>query len=221
MPKNRPSLTRDHILEAALKILDEQGIDGLSMRKLASTLNVEAMSLYNHVKDKQDLLDGLCDLVLSRIEQPSASLPWSNRLETFAMNLYEALIQHPALVIILASEKGRPTDIRVLEGIDSLVAALAESGLSPHQQVSAYRGLLAMCFGFVLAHTQGLSKTKEQAQVAWSNWSIHQWSADTLPHLAQLAPQFLQTHADDDFRFMLTAYLTALQTVSAGQKDLT
>jgi len=219
MLKNRPPLTRDHILEAALKILDEQGTDGLSMRKLASILNVKAMSLYNHVKDKLDLLSGLCDLVLSRIELPDASLPWSKRLETIAMNLYGALIQHPAIVLILVSEKGRPSELKVLEGMDSLVAILAESGLSPHQQVSAYRGLLAMCFGFVLAHTQGLSKTKEQAQEEWNKWDSHQWNADTLPHLAQLAPQFLQTHVEDDFKFMLSAYLNALQAVSAGQKD--
>jgi AcrR family transcriptional regulator len=134
MLKNRPPLTREHILEAALKILDEQGTDGLSMRKLASILNVKAMSLYNHVKDKLDLLSGLCDLVLSRIELPDASLPWSERLETIAMNLYGALIQHPAIVLILVSEKGRPSELKVLEGMDSLVAILAESGLSPHQQ---------------------------------------------------------------------------------------
>jgi AcrR family transcriptional regulator len=216
MLKNRPPLTRQHILEAALKILDEQSIDGLSMRKLAATFNVEAMSLYNYVKDKQDLLNGLCDLVLSRIELPDAELPWSQRLETIAMNLYAALIQHPAIVLILATEKGRPSDLKVLEGMDSLVAILAESGLSPHQQVSAYRGLLAVCFGFVLAHTQGLSKTKEQAQAGWDNWDSHQWSTDTLPHLAQLAPQFQQTHAEDDFKFMLRAYLNALQATSAG-----
>jgi TetR/AcrR family transcriptional regulator, tetracycline repressor protein len=190
------------------------------MRKLAATLNVEAMSLYNHVKDKQDLLDGLCDLVLSQIERPAASLSWSQRLETIAMHLYAALIRHPALVLILASEKGRPTDLRVLEGIDSLVAALAESGLSTHQQVSAYRGLLAMCFGFVLTHTQGLSKTREQAQQAWDQWDSHQWNPDVFPHLAQLAPQFQQTHAEDDFKLMLRAYLNALQAASTGQQDL-
>jgi AcrR family transcriptional regulator len=220
MPKNRTPLSRDRILTTALEILDEQGLGGLSMRKLAATLNVEAMSLYNHVKDKHDLMNGLCDLVLARIEMPSASLPWNSRLEAMATNLYEALIQHPALVIVLASETGKPSDLKVLQGMDSLVGALAESGLSPHQQVSAYRGLLAMCLGFVLAHTQGLSKTKAQAQADWDNWSSNQWNPDVLPHLAQLAPQFLQTHADDDFKFMLGAYLTALMAVSTKQEDV-
>jgi TetR/AcrR family tetracycline transcriptional repressor len=221
MRKNGTRLTRDHILQAALKILDEQGLAGLSMRKLASTLNVEAMSLYNHIKDKQDLLSGLADLVLSQIELPDASQPWSQRLETIALNLYGALIRHPAVVIVLATEQGSPNDLKVMRGIDFMIAALAESGLSPRQQVNAYRGLLAMCFGFVFAHTQGLSKTIEQAQEEWDNWSSPQWNADILPHLARLAPYFMQTHADDDFQFMLRAYLDYLHAVSSRQEDLT
>jgi len=182
------------------------------MRKLATNLDVEAMSLYNHIKDKQDLLNGLCDLVLSRIELPAASLPWDLRLETFANNLYQALVQHPPIVFILASEQGYPADNNVILGMDSLLAALAESGLNPQRQVNAYRGLLAMCFGFVLAHTRGLSSTKEQAQAIWDSQPDRPRDPETLPHLAQLAPHFTQTHADDDFKFMLDAYLTALRT---------
>jgi len=214
MFKNRPALTRDQILAVALKMLDEQGMAQLSMRKLAANLNVEAMSLYNHVKDKQDLLDGLCNLVLAQIELPEASLPWGQRLEAMALKLYAALIQHPALVIILASEQGNPSDPRVLGMMDSLVGTLAESGLSPQQQVNAYRGLLAMCFGFVLAHTQGLSKTKAQAQAEWDQWDSGKWDPEALPHLAQLAPQFMQTHADDDFKFILDAYLNGLRAAA-------
>ena len=215
--KKRPALTRDLILQTALTILDSQGADGLSMRKLAAALDVEAMSLYNHVKDKQDLLGGLVDLVLSRIELPDQPQSWSQRLETIATKLYEALIQHPALVLVISSEQGQPSDLRVLQGMDSIVAALAESGLSPHQQVSAFRGLLAMCFGFVFTHTQGLSSTKQQAERVWAAWDSGQWDSAALPHLARLAPQFLQTHADDDFRFMLNAYLTALRAAAGGK----
>ena len=165
--KTGKSLTREHILETTLRILDEEGLDGLSMRRLAARLDVEAMSLYNHVQDKRDLLSGVTDLALAQIELPEAGLPWNRRLEGFALGLYEALIRHPALVLVLASEQGGPSQLEVLHGIDSMVAALAESGLSPAQQVNAFRGLLAMCLGFVLAHTQGLRKTKEQAEAGW------------------------------------------------------
>jgi TetR/AcrR family transcriptional regulator, tetracycline repressor protein len=219
MSRTQTPLTRDRILEEALIILDEQGFSGLSMRKLAHSLGVEAMSLYNHIKDKQDLLDGLCDRVLASIEAPELSLPWRDRLEIIAMRLYSALLQHPALVIVLASEQGKPGDLKVIQGMDIIAAALAESGLSPQKQVSAFRGLLAICFGFVLAHTQGLSKTKEQAQVGWSQWDSHKWSEAAHPHLFHLAPQFLITSADDDFKFMLNAYLSALNEVTVHHED--
>ncbi len=209
--KNGKPLSREHILQTALKLLDEEGMDGLSMRKLAARLDVEAMSLYNHVQDKRDLLSGVTDLALAQIELPEAGLPWIRRLEGFALGLYGTLIRHPALVLVLATEQGGPSQLEVMHGIDSMAAALAESGLSPEQQVNAFRGLLAMCLGFVLAHTQGLSKTREQAEAGWEQWDDPRWKAEGVPHLARLAPYFLQTHADDDFRFMLGAYLDYLK----------
>ena len=213
MPKKRAPLTREFVLETALNILDEQGMDGLSMRKLASALHVEAMSLYNHVQNKNDLLNGVVDLVLARIELPDAALPWRERLEASAVKIYEAFIQHPTLVILISSEQVNPN---VMQGADSIIAALAEAGLPPLRQVNAFRGLLAMCFGFVLTHTQGFSTTKEMAQQEWDQADTSQWDADTLPHLANLAPYFLQTHADDDFQFMLRAYLDAIQGSQGG-----
>ena len=212
MPKKRTPLTRALVLESALKILDRDGMDGLSMRKLAATLKVEAMSLYNHVKDKQDLYDGLVNLVLARIQPPSADLPWDKRLEIIALSLYQALVEHPALVLMLASEQGRPNDNQVLQGMDLIAATLAESGLCAAHQVSAFRGLLVICFGFVLAHTQGLSMPRNKAEAVWQTWDSQQWNTPSLPHLAKLAPQFLQTHADEDLTFMLAAYINALKS---------
>jgi AcrR family transcriptional regulator len=219
MRKNGPPLTREIILQAALQILDEQGLDGLSMRRLALALGVEAMSLYNHVKDKRDLLDGLVDLVLSPMQSPDESQPWDQRLEHIAIELYQVLIRHPYLVLVLSTEQGFPKDPRIIRGMDSMVAALAEAGLRPTQRVSAYRGLFAICLGFVFAHTQGLSKTREQAQAEWDEAEGFHWDPAALPHLTSLEPYFKQTYAEDDFRFMLRAYLSYLRSTAAGRED--
>lgn len=210
MPRSRPPLTRDEILETALKIVDEQGLEGLSMRKLAAQLKVEAMSLYNHVKDKNDLLNGLANLVLSRINQPDERLSWQQTLEYFAVSLYGVFLEHRALVrIIEQAELGTP---QVLRGMERVLLALDESGLSPREQVSAFRGLVAMCLGFVDAHTLGLTASKEEAQAQWENWDSQQFTGSGLPYLAKMAPYFQETHADDDFRFMLRVYLEALES---------
>jgi TetR/AcrR family transcriptional regulator, tetracycline repressor protein len=211
MTRTGSPLTREHILQTALRIMDEQGLDGLSMRKLAAELGVEAMSLYNHVKDKRDLLDGLTDLALASLPSPDSSLPWDTRLEALAQGLYEALLRHPALALVLSAEQGFPRDIHVLRAMDSAIAALGEAGLEPTQRVNAYRGLLALILGSVFAHTQGLSKTRAQAQADWDQAGSRTWEAATLPHLAGLAPAFTQTYAEDDFQFMLKAYLSYLR----------
>ncbi len=210
MSKALPHLSRERILQASLQILEEHGLAGLSMRKLAAALDVEAMSLYNHVRDKRDLLNGLTDLVLSQVELPDAALPWNERLETIALNLYHALLRTPALVTILASEQGSPSALKVMRGMDALIAALAETGLNPQQQVHAYRGLLALCIGSVFAHTMGLTKTAQQAQEVWDQWETPGWDAQELPHLARLGPAFGEARAEEDFRFMLRAYISYL-----------
>ena len=71
--RRRPALSRARVLEAAVALADDQGLEALSMRRLGAELGVEAMSLYNHVADKDDLLDGLVDLVVSEFDSPRAA----------------------------------------------------------------------------------------------------------------------------------------------------
>lgn len=205
MPRSRTPLTRDRILQTALNIVDEQGLDGLSMRKLAAELDVEAMSLYNHVKDKDDLLNGLTNLVLSGIELPDERLSWQKTLEYFAASIYQAFLKHPSLVTVI--ESYAPGDLHVLQGMERALLALEKAGLKPREQVNAFRGLVAMCLGFVLAHTRGLTSSKQEAEAQWAQWTSEPWDKANLSHLARFAPYFQETHPDEDFKFMLRAYL--------------
>lgn len=209
MPRKRPPLTREEILQTALQLVDEQGLDGLSMRKLAAALKVEAMSLYNHVNDKQDLIDGLLLLVLSGIPFPTDPLPWQETLRRYAQGLYGTFTQHPALVPAL--EKMNTFSPMILRGMELVLGALAESGLSPRQQVAAFRGLNALTMGFVMGHTQGLSITREQAVELWQQWDSQQMRQSGLPHLMRLAPHFEDIHPDEDFQFVLSAFIAALE----------
>ena len=79
MPRRKKPLTRDRILQAAIKLADANGIDALSMRKLGKAVGVEAMSLYNHVSNKDDVLDGLVDLFIAELELPAADDGWKPR----------------------------------------------------------------------------------------------------------------------------------------------
>src|SRR6476659_10827593 len=90
----RLPLTRDRVLQAAIRLADEGGIESLTMRKLAAALGVEAMSLYNHVANKGDLVDGIVDVVVGEIELPSAE-DWEVAIREYAISAHEALLRHP------------------------------------------------------------------------------------------------------------------------------
>ena len=93
--KPRLPLTRDRVLEAAIRLADEGGIESLTMRKLAGELGVEAMSLYNHVANKGDLVTAMVDLVVDEIELPSAGEEWDVDIRGCAVSAHEALLRHP------------------------------------------------------------------------------------------------------------------------------
>src|SRR5690349_14387767 len=99
----RAPLTRDRVLRAALRMADEDGIDALSMRNLAQALKVEAMSLYNHVANKEDLLDGLVELVASEIEVPSIGGDWRASMRRRAISAHAVLMRHPWASMLLVS----------------------------------------------------------------------------------------------------------------------
>src|SRR6185369_562979 len=123
----RKPLKRERILAAALEVVDEQGIDALSMRKLGQSLGYEAMSLYNHVANKDDLLDGILDLVLAEMEPPDPDGGLS-AIRASAISAHEALKRHPwAATMLMSAARIRPARIQYME---ALLASLRNTGLS-------------------------------------------------------------------------------------------
>src|ERR1044072_5427144 len=98
----RTPLSKERVLEAAVRLADEGGIEALSMRRLARELGVEAMSLYNHVANKSALVDGAVDLVLEEIELPSSG-EWDEAIRRCAISAHEAFLRHPwACALVLS-----------------------------------------------------------------------------------------------------------------------
>src|SRR5256885_8563748 len=128
----RTPLSRERVLQAAVRLADDGGIEALAMRKLARTLGVEAMSLYNHVANKGDLVDGIVDLVVSEIELPSAAEDWDVAIRECAISAHEALLRHPWACSLVMS----PTTTRIprtprLRYMEWLLRRLREAGFSP------------------------------------------------------------------------------------------
>ena len=150
----RLPLTRDRILETALALVDEGGLDALSMRKLGQALGFEAMSLYNHVANKDEVIDGILDLVLAEGDPPAPSDDWEAAVRESAISVHAALRRHPwAPALLMAPGRMRPVRLRYM---DSLLGRLREGGFSAETTYHAYHVLDGHTFGFSLweaAHT--------------------------------------------------------------------
>src|SRR5690349_768211 len=139
-------LTREQILRTALALADESGIEALSMRKLAKALGVEAMSLYHHVANKEDLIDGLVDLVFEEIDEPSG--PWRKAMRLRAEQTRAALKRHPwAVGLMEARAVPGPANRRLHEGV---LRVLREAGFSVAATARAYSIQDSFLYGFCL-----------------------------------------------------------------------
>src|SRR4051794_13193954 len=126
---SRQPLSRDRILRQALDLADESGVDALTMRKLGDALGFEAMSLYRHVANKDDMLGGMLDLVLAEWELPAAVVEWDEAIRDSAVSVHTALRRHKWAARLLMSAPGaRPGRVQYM---DALLRRLRESGFDP------------------------------------------------------------------------------------------
>ena len=116
------ALSRDRILDAAVRLADSDGIESLSMRKLAQQLGVDPMSLYNHVRDKEDLLDGIVDVVVGEIEPTAADADWRSSLRATILAARRTLLRHPwAARVIESRPDPSPSTLRHMEHVMEII----------------------------------------------------------------------------------------------------
>src|SRR5262245_13186078 len=184
----RPPLSRERILRAALELADEDGIESVTMRKLGQALGFEAMSLYHHVKNKDDLLDGILDLVLEETEPPSTELDWVSSVRGSAISVNRALRRHPwACTLLMGPGRPRPARLRYM---DSLLGHLRRAGVSVEATFHAYHVLAGFIFGFSLWQTTPSYTDTELTNMAGSLETAI--DADASPHLWEHAVQHFE-----------------------------
>jgi AcrR family transcriptional regulator len=142
------ALSRERVVAAALRVADAEGIDALSMRRLGQELDVEAMSLYKHVAGKEDILDGMVDLVMAEVPVPSPDEPWRTGVRRGCLGLHAALLRHPWAVSVIETRRTPgPTRLRYL---DTVVGLLRKGGLDIQGVARAFMALDALVYGFTI-----------------------------------------------------------------------
>ncbi len=151
----RRSLDRRRILEAAVRFVDREGLEALSMRKLGAELRVEAMSLYNHVPSKAALLDGMVEMLLGELRVPPDGVPWEERIRE-AYRAFRRLAQeHPNVFPLLVT---RPPD--TMDGVwlvEEFLATLVGAGFDPKTALHAFRTLSSYATGYAMAEIRGFA----------------------------------------------------------------
>jgi AcrR family transcriptional regulator len=207
-------LNRDQVLRTAVALADEGGIDALSMRKLGQALGVEAMSLYNHVKGKPDLLDGMIDIVFGEIGLPAEGTGWRQAMRERAVSARAVLGRHRWAIGLMESRQSPgPATFRHHEAV---LACLRAAGFSVELTAHAYSLLDSYIYGFAL---QEASLPFTSGDVTAEEIARHM-PAGEYPHLAEIAAvHVLQPgyQYGDEFEIGLDLILDALDRAAAGQ----
>ncbi|MEU8251005.1 TetR/AcrR family transcriptional regulator C-terminal domain-containing protein [Nonomuraea sp. NPDC048916] len=146
----RAGLTRQAILQAAVRLADQEGLAALSMRRIAAELGVEAMTLYHHVPNKNALLDGMVEQLLSETVPPLGVSSWQESLREYAHSFLAVLSAHPNLIPLAASRPAMtPQNLRTME---TVLESLRSSGFELTQAYDVVRSLAAFVLGHVAAH---------------------------------------------------------------------
>jgi AcrR family transcriptional regulator len=210
----RAPLTRDRVLRAAVDLADETGIDALSMRRLGERLGVEAMSLYNHVANKDDLLAGMADTILIEVELAADGVDWKTATRRRAVSVREMLVRHPwAAILIGALPNPGPATLRY---IDSVLASLMSAGFTADMASRAFWLLDSYVYGFA----RGQSNVQLQlAADPDSPQATRDLPTESYPRLVEVAVSFAAGPGWDveaEFEFGLGMILDGLERHMTG-----
>lgn len=225
MTSARP-LSRNVVLRAAVAFADEDGIASLSMRKLGQRLGVEAMSLYNHVRNKDDLLAGMVDFVVSESGLPTDHPDWRESMRPVAEATRTTLLRHPWAAILVQSRL-TPSEVR-LGRADAVIGTLRKAGFSIELAYKAQLAIESFVYGFVLQEVNWPFESREQSEVAAN---LKDWApVQKYPYLAEMLDSIMTTRRHEqggpesgayqsDFEFGLELLLDGLEVIRLKQKE--
>ncbi len=205
--RNAP-LSRDAVVTAAMSLADRGGIDRLSMRALAADLGVEAMSLYNHVRNKEDLIDALVEVVLAEIGRPHPGPDWRGALRARALSMRAAFLAHswaPQLIV------GRlNTGPNMLAFYDATIGCLVEAGVDHARADHLCNAMDSLIYGFHLLERTFPLQPDHYAEPARE--FISRIDSERLPHMHAITVLVAGHHHSGvhDFSFALDLILEAI-----------
>jgi TetR/AcrR family transcriptional regulator, tetracycline repressor protein len=208
--KRREPLTRERVISTALRIMDEEGLDSVTMRRIGRELGVEAMSLYNHVEDKDDILSGICEHVLAQFRVPDVD-DWAEAARLGAREYRRLLRSHPNVVTLMTEQKGAFTNPESLRAYEFALEIFHRAGLAGEDAVKAFHAFGGYILGFVTMEMGPMlgSEDGHDAQIH-ADMARLVGSAD-LPRLREALPHFIECDDEEQFEFGLDLLIEGLR----------
>jgi AcrR family transcriptional regulator len=220
-PQRQP-LTRQRIVRAALRIMDEEGLEAVTMRRIGRALGVEAMSLYNHVRDKEEILDAICEEVLTEFRFP-VDTEWADTVRAAAREYRRLLLAHPRVITLMTGRKSPFTNVESLKVYEFALALFRRGGLSVEDAVKAFNSFGSYILGSVTMELGMMINGKpDDAHVrAHADMARLVGSAD-LPYLRESLPHMIECDIEEQFEFGLDLLVDAVSArIPAGAEDPT
>jgi AcrR family transcriptional regulator len=215
--QNRIPLSRERVLQAAIRLADQGGLESLTMRKLAAELGVEAMSLYHHVANKAEVVAGIVDQVVGEFELPSDEEDWETAVRACAHSAHEALLRHPwACDPVMTPTGSITTHTAQMRYMEWLLGQLRDAGFSGDLTYKGYHALDSHIFGFTMWQVGHDVATQDVPDLA--DTVLQALPADAFPHLIEHVHQHLEAPAGDGaraFEFGLDLILDGLKRAHA------
>ena len=204
----RRPLTKERVLHAAVDLADRDGLGALTMRRLGTELGVEAMSLYKHVANKEEILDGIVGVVIGEIEIPSDGADWRESMRTRAISARQVLSRHSWAIGLFESRDAMGP--AVMHYLDAILGNLRSAGFSLEHAAHAFWLLDSFVYGHVIQEASMSSRTVGEAAGSTSN--LDETAIEEYPNLLEVAQDAVRSgySLDKEFEFGLELILDAL-----------
>ncbi|RFZ18986.1 Tetracycline repressor protein class A from transposon 1721 [Mycobacterium marinum] len=213
-PEDSP-ISRSLILQTALGIIDRDGVDGLSMRRLSDALNRDPTVLYRHIPNKAAVLDGVAEIILTQLTVDTADPDWATQLHGVAHDFCRLALAHPNVVPLLVTRPlATPLGRRppgMLRPLEALLALLTSAGFTGDDALRIYRVLFAFLHGHILDELQEVVERPEETDDVL-RIGLHRLPITEFPHLRALAPNLASYDGAAELDRFLTLLITDLTT---------
>jgi AcrR family transcriptional regulator len=214
--RHREPLTRDRIIEAALRVMDAEGLEAVTMRRIGRELGVEAMSLYNHVADKDDILEGITERVMNEFEFPPSTGDWADDARAMSREWRRLLGLHPSVCQLLA-ERHKPLEgLASYRAMDAALGLLRSAGLSDRDAAQAFNALGSYILGYVTME-QGLMLGNDEEHAKQHDMAMDVLQGSGLDNVMACLPFFTHCDTDQQFDFGLDLVFRGIRAGVAGK----